>query len=250
MDIINYEETEHKPFRFSDEGTVWYGDINDRPEIEQQLQELQSQFYKTEDKVQKQNIWSDMFVLTQKYSKSLVLKKNKGNKYVDPDEIEDRATQTALAFMSQYIYRPGFHCGASFAGMINPKVLETLYKYNKEDHNFSLNSLLGDTNLELEDIQEKANFKPLYENAIGEPGAFIYQTDLKEVIGDLFREVDSEIKSEAKRFKIRMFLQILLRKSKNKHSKPTFQKYICDKKDLDLINLFEMELRERLLNTD
>jgi hypothetical protein len=247
MDIINYEETEHRPFRFSDEGIVWYGDINNRPEIEQQLQNLQTQFYKTDNKDQKQKIWSEMFVLVQKYSKSLVLKKNKGNKYVDPEEIEDRATQTALAFMSQYIYRPGFHCGASFAGMINPKVLETLYKYNKEDHNFSLNSLLGDTNLELEDIQERANFKPLYDNIIGEPGAFLYKTDLKEVVRDLLKEIDSEIISEAKRFKIRMFLQILLRKSKNKHSRPTFQKYICDKKDLDLINLFEMELRDRLL---
>jgi hypothetical protein len=247
MDIINYEETEYAPIRFSDEGAVWYGDINDRPEIEQQLQELQANFYKTTDKVKKQNIWSEMFVLVQKYSKSLILKKIKGKKYVEPGEVDDQATQTALAFMSQYIYRPGFHCGASFAGMINPKVLETLYKYNIEDHNFSLNSILGDTNLELEDMQEHANFQALYDNSIGIPGEFLGHTNLKELLHNLFEEADHEITSELQKFMIRAYVQILLRKSRNKHSLPVFRKH-CDKKTLDLINLFELELYNRLKN--
>jgi hypothetical protein len=186
-----------------------------------------------------------MFVLVQKYSRSLILKKNKGKKYIEPDEIDDQATQTALAFMSQYIYRPGFHCGASFAGMINPKVLETLYKYNREDHNMSLSAVLGDSNLELEDMQAKA-FTAIYDNEISTPGSFLDHTNIKEVIDELFKETDHEVKSELQRFKIRAYLQILLRKPKNKHSRPTFLRYMCNKTELDLVNLFELELYQRL----
>jgi hypothetical protein len=247
MDIINYDEVEAGPIRFSDDGVAWYGDINDRPEIEQQLQELQYRFYKETDKARKQDVWSEMFVVVQKYSRSLILKKRKGKKYLEPDEVEDRATQTALAFMSQYIYRPGFHCGASFAGMINPKVVETLYKYNKEDHNLPLSMVLGDTNLELEDMQEKANFKPLYDNIIGEPGAFLNYSDLKDVINELLQEADAEVDNEQYRFKIRAYLQILLRKPRNKHALPVFRRS-CSKKELDLCQLFELELYNRLSN--
>jgi hypothetical protein len=186
-----------------------------------------------------------MFTLVQRYSRSLILKKNKGKKYIEPDEVDDQATQTALAFMSQYIYRPGFHCGASFAGMINPKVLETLYKYNREDHNKSLSEVIGDNNLELEDYQAKA-FTALYENDLNSPGSFIDKTNIKEIIDGLFKEADGLIKSEEQRFKIRAYLQILLRKPKNKHSRPTFLRYVCNKTELDLVNLFELELYNRL----
>jgi hypothetical protein len=246
VDIINYEESAAEKVRFSDEGAIWYGEAGDRPEIENQLQELQTEYYHTDDKAKKQDIWSNMFTLVQKYSKSLILKKIKGKKYVEPDEVDDQATQTALAFMSQYIYRPGFHCGASFAGMINPKILETLYKHSREDHHYSLNGILGDTNLELEDMQEKAKFESLYDNVTTTPGDFIDNVDLQRVMEELFDEFDKAVPSEVQRFKTRAYLQILLRKPKNKHSRPSFLRHICNKTELDLINLFELELYQRL----
>jgi len=251
MDIVNYFETHNEPFKYSDEGAVWYGDEKDRPEIEQDLQLYQSKFYNENNPVKKQKIWSEMFSLIQKYSKSLILKKRKGKKYVDPDEIDDQATQTALAFMSQYIYRPGFRCGASFAGMINPKILETLFKHSQEDQNYSLNSIIGDSNNEFQEMQSRLEFKALYNNDIGIPeDDFFNKVDLKEIIENLLKEFDSLVPNEIIKFKLRVYLLLLLRKPKNKHIVPVFLKYICNKKELDLLQLFELELFKVLKNEE
>ena len=233
----------NEPIRFSDENSIWYGDEKDRPDVEQQLQKLQADFYDETNAVKKQAIWSEMFSLVQRYSKSLILKKRKGKKYVDPDEIDDQATQTALAFMSQYIYRPGFHCGASFAGMINPKILETLFKHSLEDQNLSLNSLIGDSNSEFQEMQDRVGFEPLYNNNLGQPeDDFFGKVKLKNIIDNLLKEFDSLVDDEIIKFKLRSYLLLLIRRPKNKHIKPTFLKYLCSKKELDLLQLFELEL--------
>ena len=249
MQPIVYDEKVKTKITFSDAGWQWSGDIKDKPEIEQQLFQKQDQFYKTKDPIKKQQVWSEMFTLVQKYSKSLVLKKKKGRKYTEPAEVDNEATQTALSFMSQYIYRPGYHVGASFAGMINPKVLETLYKYNKDDDNYSLNSVLGDSNLELEDMQRSMNFESIYNTSYEEPGEFINNISLKDTLYSVINEFYNEVKDEKIRFKLLSFIQILLRKPKNKHIIPMFLKYIAmDKKEYDLIQLFQLELYKRLNN--
>jgi hypothetical protein len=81
-----------------------------------------------------------MFLLIKKYARSLILKKNKGSWYRDPDEIDDSANQTASVFMELYLKSPDFQIGASFAGLLSLKVLE-LYKSIKDDDCVSLNAL-------------------------------------------------------------------------------------------------------------
>ena len=246
MHPINYEVKKETTV-FSDIGTIWKGDMEDKPEIERDLFRFQDKFYREKNPIKKQEIWRDMFLVAHKYSKSLILKKKKGKKYTEPAEVDDEATQTALSFMSQYIYRPGYHVGASFAGMINPKVLETLYKHSKEDRNYSLNSVLGDTNLELEDMQERVGFESIYANNHEEPGDFINKVHLKETINIIIKEFNSEVKCNYMRFKLINFVLILLRKPKNKHAIPMFLKYIAEnKKEYDLLNLFQLELYNRL----
>jgi len=248
LEPINYNDTKKMPIIFSDEGSEWQGDLASKPEMEQQLFIKQEQYYKEKNANKKQKIWSDMFVLVQKYSKSLILKKNKGRKYRDPGDVDDDATQTALAFMSQYIYRPGYHVGASFAGMLNPKVLETLYKHSKEDSNYSLNSLVGDTNLELEDMQHRIGFEAIYKNDLGVPGDFIDNVDLKKVLNKVIREFNVEVKDETTQLKLMFYVYLMLRRSKNKHVKPMFMRHIApNKKEYDLINLFELEFKDRIL---
>jgi hypothetical protein len=215
--------------------------------MEQKLFLLQDKYYKEKNIEKRKKIWSDMFLLVQKYSKSLILKKIKGRKYVEPDEVDDQATQTALSFMSQYVYRSGYHVGASFAGMINPKILETLYKYSKEDQNYSLSNILGDTNLELEDMIEKVGFESLYNNEYDNPGDFIDKVSLNKVLNSIIKEFNEEVDDEILRFKLASDIQILLRKPKNKHARPMFLKHItADKREYDIINLFEYELQKRL----
>jgi len=248
MEPIKYDDAKKVPIVLSDHGTEWYGEFELKPEIEQQLFLKQAAFYKEKNEAKKQRIWSDMFTLVQRYSKSLILKKIKGsNRYRDPDEVDDDATQTALAFMSQYIYRPGYHVGASFAGMINPKVLETLYKHSKEDSHISLHNIVGDTNLELEDMQKRIGFESIYNNIADNPGDFIDRVELKEVVGSIIKEFNKEVDDETLRFKLMFYIFILLRKSKNKHVRPMFLRYITpNKKEYDLLHLFELELQNRL----
>jgi len=247
MEPVRYDDYQKAAITFSDIGAKWEGDLSSKPEIERNLFSLQEKYYKTKDDNKKKKIWSEMFILVQKYSKSLVLKKKKGKKWEAPEKIDDEATQTALSFMSQYIDRPGYHVGASFAGMINPKVIETLYKKNPNDNTYSLSNSLYDTNLELEDMQESMNFQPLYNVSYDEPGMFIDNISLKDNLNGIIKEFCKEIKDEKIKFKIMSYILILLRKPKNKHIIPMFLKYITvDKKEYDLIHLFQLELYNRL----
>lgn len=249
MTPIQYENKNKQKIIFSDAGSEWEGELSDKPEIEQQLFYKQAEYYKAKTLEHKQQVWSDMFILVQRYSKSLVLKKNTGKKYKEPEQVEDEATQTALSFMSQYVYRPGYHVGASFAGMINPKVLETLFKKNKDDQAASLNSSFRDSNLELEDMQETAGFEELYDTKYDQPGSFIDDISLNDTLTLIIKEFNAEVKDEATRLKVLFYLYILLRKPKNKHILPMFLKYITpDKVEYDLVQLFQLELRNRLMN--
>jgi len=247
MRPIKYED-EEVTFTFSDEGAEWYGKFEDKPETEQILFLLQDDFYAETSEHKRQKIWSKMFSIVQGYSRSLILKRMKGtNRYRDINEIDDDATQTALSFMSQYITRPGYRVGASFAGMINPKVLETLYKYSKEDSHASLHCVVGDTNLEFGDLQEKIKFESLYANEESSYEEKLDEVDLKKIVNKTIKEFLSEVPNEATQMKLMFYLLLLLRKSKNKHSKLMFLKHIVpSKEEYDLIQLFELELHNRL----
>lgn len=217
--------------------------------MEQKLFNLQDKYYKEKKSIKKQQIWSEMFELVQKYSKSLILKKIKNTigKYFDPSDVDDAGTQTALAFMSQYLNRPGFHIGASFAGMINFKVTETLYKESNEDLCSSLHSIVGNTDLELEDMQQTSGFKTLYDTEFEPPDMFISNISINKLVNDVIYDFNKAVDDESIRFKNLAYLLILLRKSKNKHIKPSFLKYIITtKKEYDLLNLFELEFQTRL----
>lgn len=248
MRPIKYDSKKQKII-FTDAERIFTGDIESKPEVEQKLFLMQDSYYTEKDEGRKREIWSNMFMVVQKYSRSLVLKKIKGGRrYVEPSEIDDYATQTALSFMVQYVQRPGFWVGASFAGMINPKVLETLYKYCDDDQNYSLNGALGDSSLELKDFKEQLRLKPIHnKEEVKGPDAFIGKTSLKETLYPLLREFYSETDDDLLRFKMLAYAQILLRRPKNKHVKPMFFRHVAKtKKEYDLFHLFEYELRKRL----
>jgi hypothetical protein len=244
MDRIDYRNKQKK-IKIDLDNTQNLWTISDkRPQIEKDLTIIQKKYFKENNPTKKHNLWQQMFLLVQRYGKSLILKKKKGGRYVDPEIIEDQSIQVALAFMSQYLYRPDFHVGVSFAGMMNGKVLETLYKQLPDDDNFSLNETLGDSDHEFEDIQETTMVSLFREIAL--PDEFVNSITLTEIINNLLKEFDKEVKSEKIKLKLRFYIFILLRKPRNKHIFPTFLKYQCNKQELDLIQLFELELYGRL----
>jgi hypothetical protein len=244
MDLIDYRNKVKKvKIDLNNTQNIWT--ISDkRPQIEKDLTIIQKKYFKEKDPDKKHILWQEMFVLIQKYAKSLVLKKKKGGKYVDPEIIEDQSIQVALAFMSQYLYRPDFFVGVSFAGMMNGKVLETLYKQLPDDDNFSINETIEDSDHEFEDIQDTTMVSVFREMPL--PEDTLNKISITDIIYDLFNEFDQQVKDEKIKLKLRFYIFILLRKPRNKHIFPTFLKYQCNKQELDLIQLFELELYDRI----
>jgi hypothetical protein len=226
--------------------------MKDKPEMEQKLFYWQDKFYETDDENNKFAAWTEMFNLVKIYSKSLILQKLKNKKYQDPDIVEEKSVQCALIYMSQYLDKPGFRACASFAGMINPKVLEVLYKPQRDEKHESLNKAISDSETELGDMSERFHYEQIFcDNTVFEPESILYKKSLKQTLNRLLGEFDESVQSEHYRFLIRMYLYLLLKKPKNKHIKACFKKTWCkDFKMKQLLELFQLELRERLENND
>jgi len=225
MDSIEYEDPPQEKIVFSDDGAEWYGNIEDKPNIERTLFKLQADFYDPKNEKKKNAIWSEMLGHVQAYARSLVLKRVKGHKFIEPEIIWDKSTHIALQFMAQYMNRPGFHVGASFAGMLQWKVVEGLYKdWNEESHE-SLNALIGDTGNDLESMQKKVGMEPLFGDAYEEPGSFIDKHSVRDKVSELFEDLDVGCSNDP-RFSLlgRVWFSINLRKPKNKHCRGMFMK--------------------------
>jgi hypothetical protein len=251
MDIIQYEEKKSKKkVAFLDEGIEFYGTMEQKPEIEQLLFKLQDEFYSAKTEEKRRYAWGEMLKHCQAYARSLYLKMNKGHKYVDPDIVTDRATYAALKFMSQYIDRPGFHCGASFAGLLRWKVVEAKSKGNEDNQFLSLNMLLSnDSTAELEDIQEKVGFESLFTDFQSPEEEFFDDRSLKTEVDEILAEFDSGLDDKSRireRILIRAWFSILLKKPRNKHAKRCFLNQWCDYRMKKMIDLATLELKRRL----
>lgn len=246
MDIVDYEEPTEK-IVFSDHGVDWYGEMEEKPEIEKSLFRLQHEYYNPKNP-DKTKTWSEMLEVCQSYARSLILKRIKGHNYVEPDIVWDKATNAALQFMCQYINRPGFHTGASFAGMLQWKVVEALYKDWPEESHLSLNSLIGDSKNDLESMQDSANLESVFGNNYSNPGDFVNDSDLQEVIHELLQDFDEGVEKDEKYGLLsRIYLLISLKKPKNKHSKGMFLKrWAGDYKTKKLLDKMMLEFRTRL----
>ena len=222
-----------------------YYNTGNRPPTENQLFLLQKKYLKTRDP----KVWSEMFSITHAYARSMVLKRNKGKKFMTPDIVEDKATTAALAFMTQYLNNRDFYVGGSFAGMLKWKVIESLYKDYTEEHHNSLDDIISDTsNNTLEDNQERVGFKNILCNydTFGAADAFIDE-DKTHIIIDVLNEL--EMHSELDIHSVLLvyfYLIICLRHPKNRHSKNMFIKMFTDFKSNNIIDLVFLELRNRM----
>lgn len=247
MDVIDYDDDLRVKIDSLDD-TQFYGKIEDKPEIEQDLFRYQKEYYDAQTESERLDVWKKMFATVQVYARSMVLQKLKNKTFLPPDEVQEKAATAALSFMSQYLNRLNFHVGASFGSMINFKVLEAVYSDAKDDSLVSLNIEEDDKDVSLLSMSKKLGINFLWGESYNDVEDTVVES-VYEFINEFENEIDSELTSDEMKLKYRMYLLLLIKKPKNYHIKDAFIKFVCtSKKDIDLMNLIEMELYKRYTN--
>ena len=226
--------------------TVPYN-IDKRPPTEVQLFALQTKYLKTRDK----NIWREMFQICYNYARSMILKRRRGQKFVEEEIINDQAISVALVFMRQYLIHPEFYVKGSFFGMIQRKVFEILYKKSQEEQHLSLNETYGDNDagMEVGDFQERVGFRNFMNNNenYNVPDAFVDKINDIELIDTLLEEVDESLGTDSYlMLVVRLYLILFLRIPRNRHSKKLFIAQWCKTLQQErVIDAVVLELRNR-----
>lgn len=224
--------------------------FEDKPATEQELLLLQDEWLKTHDPV----VWKKFQSVIYSYTRSLVLKKlSYTKKYLEEDEVLGATADATFAFMAQYL-KPGkdgkpFEIGASFAGVINYKVIEALYKDCVEDHHTSLNSLISeDSSSELEDSLYLYSQDSVKETMMaGDPLEALVKSSLTDELEIILEELDSEINDPYIRLVVRLYIVLCLRRPRSRHAKECFLKtWAADPKCRAVIDLAIKELHSRM----
>lgn len=221
-----------------------------KPETEVKLTELQDKYLENRDI----KTYQEIFTVLHSYARSLILKKTTGKIYL-PKELVDNATlESCVKFMESY-KKPDFKIETSFAGLLNLKILESLYgpKIKAEDKISSLNSYvdtLREKELELGDIPEKLGFKYLFRpdsiQCTVDPVEYLFDKDedaiksVMTVLNELYTT------SDLKHFML-VSIAILLFLRKNKKF-DKYKMYFLDNKTRGVLDLSILEIRNRLAN--
>ena len=217
----------------------YYGSIEDKPDTEKELFYLQEEFFEKRDQYDKEvgewikdtskpkptdastEPWSKMLDIVYNYASSLVKKATKGKKYIDPDDVSDKALEAAFRFMSAYNRKPDFAIGASFAGNLRWKVVEVMH----EDTLLSLNQPTSyDAQAELLDTLSEADFTHIggMRNVLRSPEDTLI-AESEDIIGEVLDELDQEVGKNSKlAFLARLYLLINLRVPRTRHIKRLF----------------------------
>ncbi len=220
--------------------TVYYDTFDDeealaaKPESEQELAKYQKLFKETGEK----QYWQKMLEIIYSYTRSLVLKQNRGKKFLEKEEIDEITCIASLQFMQRYYTEPAFEVKASFAGLLGFKIREVIkgikkQKYIKESgFILSLNDLLNDEGTaEIGDMNVRSVTMTQTDVDSLEPEAALEEqsivkaserliTELEELIADKDNTVDSKLVALSC-----FYLLLRMKGTKNKHQKEMFLKY-------------------------
>ena len=256
----------------------FYGDISDKPPTEQELFTLQTrlfverkEFKRDYEEYQKElndalahgreptisppkdkskDTWSEMLEIMYQYTRSCILKRNKKKRFMEPEDVSDKAISAALSFMSQYNKNPDFYVGASFAGMVKWKIVEALYKYQAEDNHLSLNQVISDDGTK--EVGENMTYE---DNAIkggnadyASPEDALVAEDNEDIIITIMNELDDVIGNGSRNsFLARLYLLIFLRSPKTRHSKRLFlEKWAKEHQVEQVLEATILELHQRM----
>lgn len=223
--------------------------MENKPDTEKELFALQDEWLQTHDKA----VWAKFQAVIYSYARSLVLKKLSNKKYLEEDEVLDATAEATFAFMAQYL-KPGkdgkpFEIGASFAGVLNFKVVEALYKDCTEDTHISLNTLISeDSSSELEDNLYLYSQDSFRESMMAEdPSEVLTRYSLSDELEGILEELDAEIEDPYIRLAVRLYLVMCLRRPRSRHAKECFLKeWASDAKTRAVIDLAIKELHSRM----
>lgn len=217
----------------------YYGKIDDKPDTERELFKLQDELFNKRDEYdnavkewikdtskpkpidRSTEPWSKMLCIIYNYASSLIKKSTKGKKYIDPDDIADKALEAAFRFMSAYNRKPNFAIGASFAGNLRWKVVEVL----NEQKNISLNQPSSyDAQTEILDTLSEDQFTHVGggRNMFRDPSDVLVDNN-DDIVGEVLFELDQELGKESKiGFLSRLYLLINIRVPKTRHIRRLF----------------------------
>lgn len=228
----------------------FYGDIESKPQTERELFDLQQQYLRTRDP----KIWSQMFEICWSYMQSLIKKRiKKGSKFnnksfLEKDELDDKTTAATLSFMSSYLTRKDFEVGASFAGMMNWKIIEVMYSNTLDDKTISLSLethddgkvTLGDT------ISSSLSNEPYCS-----PEDSVLDVNLSTIINELFIELDDVVKNYKLSLVIRAYVLLCLKHPKNRHVKNMFiSKWAPTFKEERLLEYVMLEVYNKIKDSE
>lgn len=236
--LIEETDVEKDPHRFDD----FYGEIESKPETEQQMFALQDRYI---NHGRDQAVWSQMFELCWSYMQSLIKKRlASAGKYMEPEELDDKTTAATLAFMSQYLTKPEFEVGASFAGMMKWKIIEVMYKPSADDKAISMSTEIDDDGKNtLEDLiaAEDAGCWHFLEDEVCRASPI-------DVINQVLKELDATLNDFYLETVVRGYLLLCMKHPKNRHSKRMFlNRWAQSPKVEKLIEYVMLEVHNRLV---
>ena len=221
---------------------MFYGDMSEKPDTEIRCFELQEEYLRTRD----HRVWIKLFQEMFPYVRSLILKKKKAEeraKWEESDDISSKASTATYLFMCQYLRKPTFEVGASFAGMVNGKILEVLYG-GAHDFDISLNTTINDDGDEIIDIFQ---LEDTDDDIYNPEDQVIEKIKPIDIINQVFEEAD-EISNYDLRMSLllRCYVLVYFRKPKNRHAKKTFFKLCKNQKEEDFLERTLLEVYNRL----
>lgn len=220
--------------------SLWYGTLEEKPDTEQELLMVQKEYLANRS----QSAWKRMYEICQSYMASLIKKRLKNKKGFAPEEIDAFASEATISFMNQYKTRKDFEVGASFAGMMDKKVIEALYRGKNDplERSLSLDATINDSSTKIEDI---LNSESLMYQQNKEIKSFecAFET-FKEVLDEL----DEAVKFDDRLMVLfRLYFVLWLRHPRSRHAKRLFlEKFSKDYTTERILSRALLEMRNRL----
>jgi hypothetical protein len=185
------------------------------------------------------------------YARSLVLKATKGKVFLEPDHVMGVATDAAIKIMRRYHDDPDFKIEKSFGGLLRWKVIESLYGDRQEESHLSLNHIVSEEGghvTELGDLQSSIGFHTSTSHVSDEPilDSILVQ-EMYGVVRSVLNEFDEAVDNYRLSLLARIFVLLLIRKSKIRHSMNIFRRHMhMSPKEEEALDLLLLEVRNRL----
>lgn len=221
-----------------------------KPATEVLLFKLQREYLETRDVKVFQQIFSELLP----YARSLIMKKTRGKMFLPPDMLDSAALESTVKFMSQY-EKPDFKIKNSFAGILNYKVLESMYgpKVIAADQIGSLNEHLENgksKETEFGDMSESFHFTYLFrpdsDTMVDDPSSYLFNKE-EDVINSILTVVQDLYKVVSLRYYFLVAMGILQFLKKTK----TYENYKnkLDERAREALDIAILEVYKRLTGT-